>query len=180
MGKVDVSAEKSMMGVPKIVSGVPSATTGSSYNDHHSVVHSDAGSVASTSLQGTGAPGSPQRSPPRSNPTSPANAAASGNAPLLTGNFPAQSPTPRQGPLDLLLRNEPQSAQQQLYAQQNEGYPAALDRSGGLTSTSDDDHTEPSSSATGNTGSQGYTRSDLNTSTISTFGRLIENTKVSP
>jgi len=139
------------------ISGVPSNT---SYNDHHSVVPSDNGSVASNSLQGTATSAlSPSRSP-RSGPTSPTSAAGS-NAVLSATSF-HQQPS-----VDLLDSHA-------------SGYPTTRDRSGGLNS-SDDDHTEPSSSATGNTveNPPGYTRSDFTGSATSTFGRLIESTKVS-
>ena len=160
MEKLEVSTDNSMTG-PDSISGVPSAT---SYNEAHSVVHSDAGSVASTSLQGaatgTSNMSSPIRSPPRSSPTSPASVAGSNATPQSVQ---------QQRRVDLLDNN-----------QYSQGYPTTRDRSGGLTS-SDDDHTEPSSSATGTQGENpaGYTRSDFNSKATSTFGRLVENTKVS-
>lgn len=143
------------------ISGVPSST---SYSDHPSIVPSDTGSVASNSLQGTAKGAlSPARSPP-SGPTSPASATGSNAAPGFQQRRSVDL-------LDSQASSDPHA----------NGYPTTRDRSGGLAS-SDDDHTEPSSSATTRNTVEnpvGYTRSDMNTSATSTFGRLIESTKVS-
>ncbi len=83
------------------------------------------------------------------------------SASLQGTRSPARSPSSSQRNVDLL---------------DNRAFPTTRDRSG---VSSDDDHTDPSSSATGNTGDVGYTREDLRVRATSTFGKLIENTKVS-
>lgn len=64
-------------------------------------------------------------------------------------------------------------------AHSDQSYVTSSERSNPLFDPSDDDQTEPSSSATGNTGDNpsGYTRSDLNAT--STFGRLVQSSRVS-
>lgn len=162
METVEITADNSM--THESISGVPSTT---SYNDHASLQPSDTGSVASNSLQGTvNSALSPARSTRASDPISPASAGGGNAVPSLASSFQQQHS------VDLL---DSQASGTDPHAH---GYPTNRDRSG-LTS-SDDDHTEPSSSATGNTGENpaGYTRSDLYGSATSTFGRLIESTKV--
>lgn len=91
----------------------------------------------------------------------PSDAGSVASSSLHGTRSPARSPSSSQRNVDLL---------------DSQGYPTTRDRSG---VSSDDDHTDPSSSATGNTGDLGYTRSDLRVRATSTFGKLIENTKVS-
>lgn len=64
-----------------------------------------------------------------------------------------------------------------LDGQQQQAYPTSRDRTG-LTS-SDDERTEPSSETGNHSEGVGYTRSDGTPAVPSTFGRLIESTKVS-
>lgn len=150
---VDIPADTSITGHESLIG--PSST--GSYNDNV-VAQTDSASVTSTSLT---LPQSPARST-MSVQSSPATAPPMPNAPPTT---------PPANPFDLLDANG-------AYGQ---SYPTSrqLAGGGGFVS-SDDDHTEPSSSATGITAENppGYTRSDENVSAISTFGRLIENTKV--
>ena len=82
------------------------------------------------------------------------------SASLQGTRSPARSPPSSQRTVDLLDNSQ--------------GFPSTRERSG---VSSDDDHTDPSSSATGN--DAGYRRSDLEPKLTSSFGRLIENTKVS-
>ena len=121
--------------------------------DLQSVGTSD-GSIASNSVHGT--------TPSVIGAVSPARSVAP-TCPPSASNTP--SPSVRRTNPDL-LDNQHQQA-----------YPTSRDRTG-LTS-SDDEHTEPSSE-TGNQGETvGYTRSDGKAPVPSTFGRLIESTKVS-
>lgn len=136
-----------------IINAVPSVT---SYNtaDHQTAGPSD-GSVASTSVQGA---------PVRTGTVSPTHSAG-----------PALSPSNASSVTTPSLQNSGIVANEPQQQQQHSAYPAARDRSG-LTS-SDDDQTEPSS--TNNSDNMGYTRSDANNdSATSTFGRLVESTKV--
>lgn len=84
------------------------------------------------------------------------------SASLQGTRSPARSPSSSQRNVDLLNGA-------------GQGFPTTRERSG---VSSDDDHTDPSSSATGHTGDAGYRRSDLQPKApTSSFGRLIENTK---
>jgi hypothetical protein len=127
---------------------VPSVT---SYGtDHPSLVPCD-GSAASGSLPGTTTSIVGATSPSRN--SVPASPSIASNA---------TSPSVRHRNQDLLDTQLQQS------------YPR--DRTG-LTS-SDDDHTEPSSETGNNSENVGYTRSDVAADATSAFGRLIEHTKV--
>ena len=95
-------------------------------------------------------------------PVIPSDAGSVTSASLQGTRSPARSPSSSQRNVDLLDNRE---------------FSTSRERSG---VSSDDDHTDPSSSATGHTGDPGYKRSDLQPKhPTSSFGRLIENTKVS-
>lgn len=138
---------------PDSISAVPSAP---SYATEIPSVGTSDGSATSCSVQGSASvSASPARSvAPPTSPSIPSNASISA------------SPSLRRQNLDLLLDD-----------QHLQAFPASRDRTG-LTS-SDDDHTEPSSETGNNSLNVGYTRSDVSASVTSTFGRLIESTKVS-
>ena len=143
-------------------------TSSGSYNDNV-IAPADSASVASNSVN---LPQSPARST-LSVPSSPATAPSmpTANAPAGTPVGHSFLPAGRAQQIDLLDTND------------SFGQPYATSRqrsAGGGFTSSDDDQTEPSSSATGVTSENpsGYVRSDVASSATSTFGRLIENTKV--
>jgi hypothetical protein len=151
-----VTTDNAAFAGPDSISAVPSAP---SYATEIPSVGTSDGSATSCSVQGSA---SVSASPARSvaPPTSPSIPSIPSNASV------SASPSLRRQNLDLLLDDQSLQA-----------YPASRDRTG-LTS-SDDDHTEPSSETGNNSLNVGYTRSDVSASVTSTFGRLIESTKVS-
>jgi hypothetical protein len=176
MDAVEVVTDASMTSVRSgNDAGVSSAV---SYTDHV-LVQSDSGS-------GSHAPQSPPRSAPSSLANSPSsvNRQPNSNVESTTPRTPEPRPQFRvRGHNGVMLgvhHLEQQQAamehRRQYTPDPHQGY--STSRQQGFVS-SDDDHTEPSSSATGNTGDNpaGYTRSDG--AATSTFGRLIQSTRVS-
>lgn len=145
-----------------------------SYNDNV-IAPTDSASVASNSVT---LPQSPARSTlsvpttsPVKGPSIPSAQTSSTNTPRISNPF-VPSRAQNFDLLDATGTSFPNG--------HPSSYPTTGQRSGGGGFTSsDDDQTEPSSSATGITAENpsGYTRSDYSASAISTFGRLIENTK---
>ena len=197
MDSVEIVADASMGSVRSSGDSAVGVSSVDSYNDH-SIVQNDSGNQSMGTTTLVHAPISPERST-QSVASSPSSAQRIPNDPSATPQShnspnPARMqvepspqfgmPTLEQGANGVLLGVQQLELQQIALEQRRHYAPDPYYQDpipGGQAHPgfSDDERTEPSSSATGNTGDNpaGYTRSD--NAATSTFGRLVQTTRVS-